>query len=94
MSSASDLGDALLERRLVAAVVIAYQLVVPAIEECAGMFTSAAAGEVIDHRAQVTELSGRICPQVRTVRLALAGAEHLHWRFVGVHHALLQNLMV
>lgn len=57
------------------------------------MCTGAAVGEVVDYPAQVAELSGRLRPQVRTVRLTLARAEHLHWRFIGVQHALLQNLM-
>lgn len=57
------------------------------------MFTSATVGEVVHHRVPVTEMTGRVHPQVRTVRLALAGAEHLHWRLISVPHTLLQNLM-
>lgn len=91
MGRASDLGDAVLERGLVPAVVVAYQFAVPARQERASVRTGAALGEVVDHRAQFAELSRRIRPQVCPVRFALAGTEHLHRRLVGVQHRLLPD---
>ena len=91
---APDFGHPEVESCLVAAVVVADQLALPGAEEGARMFAGAAAGEVVDDRAQGRELRRCIGPQVGAMRLSLARTEHLHRRFIGMQHRLLQHLFV
>ena len=53
------------------------------------MFAGARLEEVIHHRLVIFECTRSVGPQVSTVRLAVAGPEHLHRRLVGMQHAVL-----
>ncbi|CAG9242815.1 hypothetical protein PCAR4_1210012 [Paraburkholderia caribensis] len=63
----SDFDDAVLKAGLVPAIVVAHQLAPPATQECAGMLTRTTDGETVDHGAQLTEVHGRIRPQIPPV---------------------------
>lgn len=52
------------------------------------MLASAAGTEVVDHRLQCRERRGAISPDIGSVRFLLAGRQHLHRRFIGMHDSL------
>ena len=56
------------------------------------MFTSARFAEVVDHGFHSLKRPRGVGPQVRPVRLAVAGLEHLHRCLVGMQHAVLEHL--
>ena len=92
--STSDFSDALLESGLVSAIVVAHQLALPVGEERASMLACAAVCEVVDHSAQITEVRGRIRPQVRPVCLPFTWTKHLHRCLIRVQHTLLQEFLM
>ena len=85
---AAGFGDAGLEERLVAAVVVAHECAAPVGEERLGVTPGAAVGEVEDHRLARLERTRAVAPQVGPVRLAVARLEHRHWRLVDMQHAV------
>ncbi|CAE6861681.1 hypothetical protein R69746_08680 [Paraburkholderia aspalathi] len=92
--STSDFSDALLESGLVSAVVVAHQLALPAGKEGAGVLACTAVGEVVDHGAQLTEVRGRIRPQVRPVCLPFTWTKHLYRCLIRMQHTLLQEFLM
>ena len=62
-----------------------------AAEELARMNSSARLAEIVDDSLEVFEGAGGIRPQIGTVRLAVAGLEHLHRGLVGMQHAVAQH---
>ena len=84
----AKLDHTLCKQRLVARVVVAQQLALPLPEERSRVLTRARFSEVVDHGFQRFEGTRRVRPQIRALRLAFAGDEHRHRRFVS-----LQNVM-
>ena len=70
----------------VALEVIAYQSAAPADQEVAGIFTSCALADVVNHGYGFLEGAWRLGPAVSPARRFLVGFEHLQRRLVGVHH--------
>lgn len=79
---AADLGYAVGEALLVAAVVVADQLAPPVAEEVTGVLTAASFAEVVDHRFQPGVGCGGIGPEVGLVCLFLHGGQHRYWNFI------------
>lgn len=97
MGEATRLGDAQLEARLVATEVVAHQCAAPAIlarqpEEGTRMLAAAAVGKVEHHCAQRAVAGRAVAPEVRPMRLAVAGLEHGHGGLVRMEHLTTEHL--
>ena len=88
----THLRDALAHQLLVAAEVIAHQVAPPVTQKHLGVLTGAGLAEVIHHGFGIFKGPCGIGPQICPLGLAIAGLEHLHRRFVRVHHAVAQNV--
>lgn len=58
------------------------------------MFACTADGEIVDHRAQLTEVRPRTRPLTRPPGLPLAGTEHLNRRLIHMQHTVLKDFLV
>ena len=88
---AARLSDTVFEQRLVAGIVVADQLALPAADELFRVAPAAGFSEVVDDALDVVILRRAPAPQVSLVRLAVAGLQHRHRCLIGMQHLALEQ---
>lgn len=88
---AADFSDAKCKTGFVTTVIVADQLAFPAAEEVTGILARAARAEVVHHRAYLSERGRGVAPNISSMGFLLARREHLHRRFIDMHHVVLKH---
>src|SRR5665647_3234365 len=91
MRHAPGLSDATDKSGFITGVIVANQTALPFAQECSGMFSRPGLAEVIDHRFQILECSGRIGPKISPVCFLVSGFEHGHRSLIGVQDRVAEH---
>ena len=88
---AADFGDAKCKTGFVTTVIVADQLAFPVAKKVTGILARATWAEVVHHGADLGERRRGIAPNISTLGFLIARREHLHRRFIDMHHVVLKH---